>query len=55
MTIDFDWKEFELVCKKIVGEVSDKFIDLGMDDGPHSAFGDGMQNKMEKFKKEFTR
>lgn len=26
-----------------------------MDDGPHSAYGDGMQSKMERFKKEFQR
>ena len=38
-----------------MSEVADKFIDLGIDDGPHSAYGDGMHNKMDRFKKEFTK
>lgn len=36
-------------------EISTKFIDLGMDDGPHSEYGEGMLAKQEKFKKEFDR
>jgi hypothetical protein len=37
-----------------VTEVADKFIDLGVDDGPRSVDGDGMKFKMDRIKKEFS-
>lgn len=30
--VAIDWKAFEAECKKIVHEISDRFIDLGLDD-----------------------
>ena len=40
--IEFDWKGFEEQCKGIVHDTNEKFIDLGQDDGPQSAYGDGL-------------
>ena len=55
MQIEFDWKGFEEQCKGIVHDTNEKFIDLGQDDGPQSAYGDGLMQKQEKFKKEFDK
>lgn len=52
--IDFDVKAFENECRKIVNDISDKFLDLGLDDGNHSDYGN-MMLKQEKFAKEFER
>lgn len=30
--LGIDWKAFEAECKKIVHDISDRFIDLGLDD-----------------------
>ena len=43
--IEFDFKELERQCQQIVQEISTKFIDLGLDEGPHSEFGEGMLEK----------
>ncbi|CDW71837.1 px domain containing protein [Stylonychia lemnae] len=51
---NFDIKTFEAECRKIVGDISDKFLDLGLDDGNHSDYGNMIQ-KQEKFAKEFER
>ncbi len=40
--IDFDIKAFEAECRKIVNDISDKFLDLGLDDGNHSDYGNMM-------------
>jgi archaellum component FlaC len=45
----------ELQCKNIVNEISDKFIDLGLDEGNHSGYGAGMMEKQDKFNKEFDK
>ena len=47
-------KGFELECKKIVQEVSDKLLDLGLDDDNNSDYQNLMQ-KQEKFAKEFEK
>jgi hypothetical protein len=47
-------KTFELDCKKIVQEVSDRLLDLGLDDDNNSDYQNLMQ-KQEKFTKEFER
>lgn len=52
MNVDFDMKAFENECRKIVQDISDRFLDLGLDDGNHSDYGNLMQ-KQEKFSKEF--
>jgi len=31
-----NWKQFENDCRKIVQDISNKFIDLGVDDGNNS-------------------
>eukprot|EP00347_Sterkiella_histriomuscorum_P011387 403372652 len=51
---NFDVKAFENECRKIVNDISDKFLDLGLDDGNHSDYGN-MMIKQEKFGKEFER
>jgi len=38
-----------------VNEISDKFIDLGLDEGNHSGYGAGMMEKQDKFNKEFDK
>jgi hypothetical protein len=47
-------KAFEAECRKIVNDISDKFLDLGLDDGNHSDYGD-LMHKQEKFRKEFEK
>lgn len=41
-------------CKKIVQEISGKFIELGLDEH-HSDYGQELQAKQAKFMKEFER
>lgn len=52
--LDFDWKAFESDCKKIVKEISDRFIDLGLDDH-NSEYGQDLLQKQEKFRKELDK
>lgn len=40
--IDFDARAFEAECRKIVQEISDRFLDLGLDEGNHSDYGNLM-------------
>ena len=35
-----------------MNEISDRFIDLGLDEGNHSGFGQDMMIKQEKFRNE---
>lgn len=51
---NFDVKNFELECKKIVQEISDRLLDLGLDDDNNSDYQNLMQ-KQEKFAKEFEK
>jgi hypothetical protein len=37
--VDFDWKTFEQECRKIVNDINDRFLDLGLDEPNHSDFG----------------
>ncbi len=55
MYIVYDLKEMEAQCKNIVHDISEKFIDLGLDEGDHSVYGAYMLQKQEKFKKDFER
>ena len=41
-------KAFEAECRKIVHDISERFLDLGLDDGNHSDYGN-MMLKQEKF------
>ena len=55
LALDIDWKAFEAECKKIVNEVSEKFIDLGLEDH-ESDYGAGeVQAKQERFEREFNK
>jgi hypothetical protein len=51
--VDFDWKTFEADCRKIVNDISEKFLDLGLDEGNHSDFGHDLIEKQAKYRKEF--
>ena len=51
--VDFDWKTFEADCRKIVNDISEKFLDLGLDEGNHSDFGQDLIEKQAKYRKEF--
>jgi hypothetical protein len=55
MVIDIDWKTFEAECKRIVHEISDKFIDLGLDDHESDFAAGELQAKQERFEREFSR
>lgn len=37
--IDIDWKAFENECRGVVNDIAEKFIDLGLDEGNHSEYG----------------
>jgi hypothetical protein len=52
--VDFDLKAFENECRKIVNDTSDRFLDLGMDEGNQSDY-ENMIMKQEKFSKECER
>lgn len=43
--IDIDWKAFEAECKKIVHDISDRFIDLGLEDRESDYAADQLQAK----------
>jgi hypothetical protein len=53
--IDIDWKRFEEECKKIVKDIQDKFIDLGLDDHESDFAAGELQAKQERFEREFKR
>lgn len=50
-----DWKAFEAECKKIVHDISDRFIDLGLDDHESDFGANELQAKQERFEREFQR
>jgi len=50
--IDLDYKALEQDCKKIVQEISGRFIELGLDDH-HSDYGQELQAKQIRFMREF--
>lgn len=43
--IDIDWKTFEEECKNIVNEISNRFIDLGLEDHETDYGADQLQVK----------
>ena len=53
--LDFDRKAFEQECRKIVNDISEKFLDLGLDEGNHSDFGQDLIEKQARYKKEFQK
>ncbi len=53
--IALDWKAFEAECKKIVHEISDRFIDLGLEDHESDFGANELQAKQERFEREFHR
>jgi hypothetical protein len=55
LNVDIDWKTFEEECKNIVNEISNRFIDLGLEDHETDYGADQLQVKQERFKQEFTR
>lgn len=55
MIIAIDWKAFEAECKKIVHDISDRFIDLGLDDHESDFAAGELQAKQERFEREFSR
>jgi hypothetical protein len=40
--LDFDAKAFEAECRKIVQDISDRFLDLGLDEGGSHDYGNLM-------------
>jgi len=55
MYIALDWKAFEAECKKIVHDISDRFIDLGLEDHESDFGANELQAKQERFEREFQR
>jgi len=53
--ISIDWKAFEQECKRIVNEVSEKFIDLGLEDHESDYAAGELEAKQERFEREFSR
>ena len=53
--VDIDWKAFESECKKIVHDIADRFIDLGLDDHESDYEAGQLQAKQEKYDREFSR
>lgn len=53
--IALDWKAFEAECKKIVHDISDRFIDLGLEDHESDFGANELQAKQERFEREFSR
>lgn len=43
------------MCNQIVKEISDKFLDLGLDEGHDSEQYEEMRMKQDRFKKEFEK
>lgn len=52
--LDFDWKAFDTECKRIVAEISDKFIELGLDEQA-SDYDNDMATKQENLQKELSK
>jgi hypothetical protein len=50
-----DIRALEIECKRIVQEISEKFIDLGIEDHEDDYAADQLQAKQEKFDKEFSK
>ena len=50
-----NWKQFEGDCRKIVQDISNKFIDLGVDEGNNSEQYQEMLEKQKKYNKELNK
>ena len=50
-----DMRALEIDCKRIVQEISEKFIDLGIEDREDDYAADLLQAKQEKFEEEFSK
>jgi hypothetical protein len=50
-----DIRALEIECKRIVQEISEKFIDLGIEDHEDDYAADQLQAKQEKFDEEFSK
>lgn len=50
-----NWKQFENDCRKIVQDISNKFIELGVDDGNNSEQYQEMLEKQKKYNKELNK
>ena len=50
-----DMRALEIECKRIVQEISEKFIDLGIEDREDDYAADLLQAKQEKFEEEFSK
>ncbi len=50
-----DMRALEIECKRIVQEISEKFIDLGIEDREDDYAADQLQAKQEKFEEEFSK
>ena len=55
LSLALDWKAFEAECKKIVHEISDRFIDLGLEDHESNFGANELQAKQERFERECQR
>lgn len=50
-----DIRALEVECKRIVQEISSRFIDLGLEDHEDDYAADQLQAKQEKFEEEFSK
>ena len=50
-----DIRALEVECKRIVQEISERFIDLGLEDHEDDYAADQLQAKQEKFEEEFSK
>lgn len=50
-----DMRALEQECKKIVHEISERFIDLGLEDHEEDYAADQLMEKQERFDEEFKR
>lgn len=48
-------RALEIDCKRIVQEISERFIDLGIEDREDDYAADQLQAKQEKFEEEFAK
>lgn len=53
--LDIDWRPFEEECKHIVNEISNRFIDLGLEDHETDYGVDQLQAKQERFERELSK